>query len=327
MHRRLFLSRFSALPLLALPVTAGLVLPGCSTSGPLALGLHPWPGYESFHLAETFEWLPPEVSLVDTRNSTATQAGLKAGTLDAGCLTLDEVLLLRAGGLPLTVIALLNESVGADVVLARPEIGRLADLAGKRIAVETSAVGRVLLIKLLQAAGLERTALTVVDLPPDQQIAAWQANEIDAAICYEPVASRIEKLGGVRLFDSRQLPGIIFDVLAVRRDRIDKRRQTLKALVAAHFRAVDHLVQSREDAFRRIGAWRQQSFADVTKSFAGIALPNAAGNRRMLSAGDALARAALDLADIMRADGLLPATPAQGGADLVDASFLPELPA
>ncbi|MDZ4214926.1 MAG: ABC transporter substrate-binding protein [Rhodocyclaceae bacterium] len=327
MHRRLFLSRFATLPMLALPVTAGLMLPGCSATGPLALGLHPWPGYESLHLAETFGWLPPAVSLVNTRNATETQAGLKAGTLDAGCLTLDEVLLLRAGGLPLTVIAVLNESVGADVVLARPEIGRLADLAGKRIAVEKSAVGGVMLIKLLQAAGLTSTALTVVDLLPDQQPAAWQANEIDAAICYEPVASRLEKLGGVRLFDSRQLPGIIFDVLAVRRDRIDGRRQTLKGLVAAHFRAVDHLSRSREDAFRRIGAWRQQSFAEVTKSFAGIALPNAAGNRRMLSAGNALERAARDLADIMRAGGLLPATPDSGVADLVDAAFLPELPA
>lgn len=322
--RRTFLSRLAALPILAGPCAGLAALAGCSEAGSLAVGMHPWPGYETLRLAREFGWLPNYVRLIEWRNSTETQAGLQAGTLDAGCLTLDEVLLARAEGAPLTVIAVLDESVGADVVLAKPEIRTLADLAGKRIAVEKTAVGGLMLVKLLQAAALDRSAVTLVDLPPDQQAEAWRGQRIDAAVCYEPVASQLETLGGQRLFDSRQIPGTIFDVLAVRRDRLAGRSASLEALVSAHFRAVDHLILSREDALRRIGAWRRQSFAEVAASFAGLNLPDAAGNRRMFLPDGRLARAARGLADVMLANGLL--TQRGDLEGLFEPRFLPGLP-
>ena len=52
---------------LGLSIAAGLSaagLPGCSDSGPLRFGIHPWIGYEPLYLAGDFNWLPATVALL-----------------------------------------------------------------------------------------------------------------------------------------------------------------------------------------------------------------------------------------------------------------------
>lgn len=322
MHRRGFLQGLPAWPCLLPGGAAGVLLSGCAGARSLSIGLHPWPGYETLLLARQFAWLPEGLELHEVGSALETLEGLRSGRLDGGCLTLDEVLQGRARGLELTVIVVLDESAGADVVIAKPGIERLADLAGMRIGVEKSAVGGLMYLKLLQAAGLDGGSVTAVDMSHPQLPQAWQQGAIDAAVCYEPVAGQLERMGGRRLFDSRQLPHTIFDVLAVRRDRMAGRQTLIKRLLAAHFKAIDHMRHNREDALRRVAAWRHQSFAEAARAFAGLHLPDAAGNRRMLAPNGDLSRAAAMLASLMLEHGLLaqPA-PLEG---LVEARYLPE---
>ncbi len=51
---------------LGFSIAAGLSvagLAGCSKSGPLAFGIHPWIGYEPLYLASDFGWLPESITL------------------------------------------------------------------------------------------------------------------------------------------------------------------------------------------------------------------------------------------------------------------------
>ncbi len=132
-----------------------LGLSGCARATPVTVGIHPWPGYEPLLLARDFGWLGEAVVLQEGSNAGESIAGLKDGKLNAACLTLDEVLSVRASGVPLTVILITNESVGADVVLARPDIRTPAELKGRRIAVEQGALGSLVLQKLLAAGGID----------------------------------------------------------------------------------------------------------------------------------------------------------------------------
>lgn len=267
MHRRDLLLSLAGLAI----APAGLM--GCSPGEPLAIGIHPWPGYEPLYLARAFGWLPASVALREGANAGDSLAGLRRGELDGALLTLDEVIKARAEGIPLTVVAVCNDSVGADMVLARAGIASLGDLAGKRIAVERTAVGNLVLSQLLEASGLPAEALTVTDMPPDRQLEAWRAGDIDAAITYEPTASRLLREGAVRLFDSSHFPDLVLDVLAMRRDRLRWRADDVEALVAAHFRGLDHLRVNPQDAMRRIGAWRGLGHDEVRASYAGLELP------------------------------------------------------
>ncbi len=317
MQRRAFLLRLAALG--AASVTAG----GCASGAPLTVGIHPWPGYEPLYLARAFGWLPEGVSLREGQAAGDSVAALRAGAVDAAALTLDEVLVARASGVRLTLVLVFDSSVGADVVMARSPIQRPADIAGRRVAVEHGAVGEIVLSKLLDAAGLRDSDVTVLELPPDRQLEAWRAGEIDVAIGYEPSSSLLGREGARRIFDSRSFPGIIFDVLAVRHDRLSGQRSRIDALLAGHFRALNHLRVNREDALRRIAAWRGLSFEETERSFAGLSLPDVAGNRSHFdpSGKRGILKAARELNALMLRTGRL--SVADDLVELIDPSFLP----
>jgi NitT/TauT family transport system substrate-binding protein len=317
MQRRAFLLRLAAL------AAGSAAVAGCTSGGPITVGIHPWPGYEPLYLARAFGWLADGVRLREGQTAGDSVAALQAGEVDAAALTLDEALSVRARGVALTIVLVFDSSVGADMVMARPSIQALADVAGRRIAVERGAVGELVLQKLLEAAGLDEADVTVLDLAPDRQLDAWRAGEIDVAIGYEPTSSLLGREGARRLFDSRQFPGVIFDVLAVRSDRLAAHRAQVDALLVGHFRALTHLRVNREDALRRIAAWRGLSYEEAERSFAGLNLPDAAGNRSYLDATGArgILRAARELNALMLRVGRL--TVADDLVGLIDPSFLP----
>lgn len=316
MERRTFLRGLAAL-------AAGAAGGGCTPDVPLAVGIHPWPGYEPLYLARALGWLPEYVKLREGAAASDSVAALRAGELDAAALTLDEVLAVRADGPALTVVLVFDVSVGADVVVARRDIERLADIAGRTVAVERGAVGELVLDKLLGAAGLSAADVTVLDIAPNDQLEAWRRGEIDVAIGYEPATTLLEREGARRVFDSRQFPGLIFDVLAVRSDRLSVRRSQFDALLGAHFRALDHLRVSRDDAMRRIAAWRGLSVEETERGFAGLSLPDVAGNRAYLDLGGTrgILKSARELNALMLRAGRLRV--ADDLAGLVDPSCLP----
>jgi NitT/TauT family transport system substrate-binding protein len=169
MDRRTFIgAAFSAI---SFPVMA---MTGCSRSQPLRLGIHPWIGYETLYIAREFGWLSPDVVLHEGKIAGDSLVALKQGAVDAAALTLDEVMTARAAGVSLVVVLVFDVSAGADVVLARSDIGELKDIVGRRIGVEPSAVGEIMLARVLEAAGLEQKSVAKIDLPPDRQLEAWR---------------------------------------------------------------------------------------------------------------------------------------------------------
>lgn len=316
MDRRAFALRIATLGL-----APTLWMSGCARAGTFSVGVHPWPGYECLYLAEFFGWLPPDIRLQKNASASASLAALRAGTIDSAALTLDEVLVMRGEGIPLTVVLALNESLGADVVMVRPHIDTLAALKGARMAVERSAVGAIVLSKALEAAGLTEADVKVVDLPHDAQLAAWYEGRVDAVVTFAPTDALIERAGGRRLFDSRHFPATIFDVLAVRRDRMRGRARSIRALVASHFRGLDHLRVNRDDALRRVAVWRGLTFDEMRRGFGGLVLPNLSENRRLLAPDGHLTAVATTLSQLMVARGLL--AHHDSLHDLINGDYLP----
>lgn len=271
------------------------------------MALHPWVGYESLYVARDLNWLPAAVRLRDSKTLEESLAALRSGEADAACMTLDELLRARGAGLPLSAALVLDVSAGADVVLARPGIAGAADLAGKRIGFDPGALGALVFEKLLEAGRLTPQAVTALDLPPDAQLEAWRRNEVDAVVTYEPLATALRREGAREVFDSRQMPDTIVDVLAVRRDR-PKVLPAVRALAAAHFRAVAHLRTNEQDAILRISAREGIPPGEVRRMMSGVVLPSLAANRAFLDErpGARLAQVARTLSSLMVRRGLLP---------------------
>jgi len=292
----------------------------------MKVAINPWIGFETLRLAKGFHYLPESVMLFETRTLAESSMLIKTGKVDAACLTLDEVLQVRATGVPLTVALVFDVSEGGDVVIAMPGVRTAADLAGKRIGVESGPLGVLMLRALLRSAHLPRSKITVVDVPADQQLQAWRAGHIDAAITYEPVATLLQREGGVRLFDSRQLPDTIFDVLAVRTDHIGPHRESLQALASGHFKGLRHINHHREDAIYRMATTLGISYTEVRQALTGVRLPSLQANREYLgTSGGQLQTAAASLSSLMVQEGLL--TRPDDLADLNRSTWLPALEA
>ena len=305
------------------------LLPGLSSCGwlqnlPVAVAAHEWVGYEPMFLARDRGWLDAtQVTMLETRSAVESIQAVRSGKAQAAALTLDEVLGARASGLALSVVLVFNVSLGADMLLVRPGITQLAQLKGRRIGYEASSVSEVMLAEVLKTAGLTRQDVQLEKIGVDAHLFAWQNRAVDAFITYEPVATRLLAEGMSRLFDSRQIPDTIIDVLAVKSDALDQAHaNALKHLIAAHFRALDDLTRNPQDAAYRMAGHLHLPAQGVLAAFKGLILPTPASNYRLLSGGTpALLPTARRVAGTLRRSGILSNDDAL--AHLINGSYLP----
>lgn len=308
--------------LMFVPLAGAALLGGCvAREQAIRVAYHPWIGYETLMLASQFDWLPPTVWLSRLGSASLSLDALQRDVVDAAALTLDEVIRARHGGLDLVVVMVFNVSSGGDVLLVDEGIDALDDLVGKRIGVERAGVGELLLERVLERAGLEWGDVTIVDRSANQHLSAWQDGEMDAVVTYEPIASRLQAAGAKRLIDSRDFPDLIFDVLAIRRDRLDGGNRALTDVIRAHFRGLHHLRTNRQDALYRIADAQQIDERAVTRSIAGVLLPGLEANRGYLTPESRLFDAIRALSPRL-ANGKEPPSMAAIG-DWVSADYLP----
>jgi NitT/TauT family transport system substrate-binding protein len=247
----------------------------------LRIATNPWIGYESLYLARELGLIDnAAIRLVELPSNSDSLQALVAGTVEGAGLTLDEVLSARAEGMDLKVVAIFDFSAGADVLLARPGIERLENLAGRRIGLEETALGALMLGAVLKTARLPASAVTKIHLTFDQHRAAFESGQVDAIITFDPVTSQLESDGARRLFDSRAIPGQIVDVLAVRSEILASGRENLTRLISAHFQALAHLREQPDDAARRIAPQMEITPEALLAAYNGLELPDLNANRR-----------------------------------------------
>ena len=287
-------------------LTAAGSFSACGKRVPLKIAIQPWCGYQFIFLAELEGWLPKEgLKLIKTTIASESVKLLKQGLADGAALTLDEVLLLRDQGMDLSVVAILDISAGADVLLAKPAIQQWSDVKGKRIGVETTSLGAVMLSKFLDAAGLQRADVTVVPID-ENHIAAWENNHLDIIQAYEPTLSQLQAKGLVPIFDSRSMPQTILDVLAVRTDVAERYADTLRGLVAGHFNALKLWRHNPFDAESHLSILLGVKPEEVKSVYQGLDLPDALYNGEYLyPPATLLNQSATDVARIMTQEGML----------------------
>ncbi len=271
---------------IALAVMALALLASCTQAPetPLRVATLPWPGYESIHLAQSLGYFEPaRIRVLDLVNASQASNALRNGTVDAALLTIDEVLLLLQDDVDVRIVLVMNVSNGADVVMATPDITSLSDLRGKRIGVETNAIGATMFDAMLTAANMTATDVNLVSMPINEHAAAYRDKKVDAVVTFEPVRSQLLQQGARIVFDSRQIPDRIFDVLAVRSEALTTHRQELLSLVAAHFKALDYLARQPQDSAQRLAPYLGVAADQVLPQFAGIKLPSLDENRALLS--------------------------------------------
>lgn len=264
-----------------------------------------FPGYEMVFLARDLGLLDEsQARLIEMPSSTDTLRALASGQLEAANLTLDECISARAEGLDLRVLAVLDVSAGADAVYSRRPM-TLDQLAGKRIAVEDSAVGATVLAALLEAARLKPDQIVKIPTALPSTGRDFVGGRADVVITAEPWASQIEAAGGHRLFDSTRMPGRIVDVMVAHAQAVRERPAALQHLVGAHFSGLAHWLRQPNDAARRLAARLELPPEQVAGAFRGLELPDRAQNLQLLRDGGLIDATARLLQQDMLRQGLM----------------------
>jgi NitT/TauT family transport system substrate-binding protein len=250
---------------LAASLTLLFELGGCAPEPEptLRIGTNVWIGCEPLYLARELGHLSPKaVQLVEYPSASEVMRAFRNQAIDGMVISLDELFGLAVDGLQPRIVLVADVSNGADVVVGRPGMRSMKDLKGKRIAVESGALGAFMLSRALALNEMQAGDVAVVHLESNEHPSAFEKGQVDGAVTFDPYRIRLIQAGAAPLFDSTRIPGEIVDLIAVRASVLEQQPKAVQALLAGWFDAIGYLERDPEDAARRMGI-RQQTRAAV----------------------------------------------------------------
>jgi NitT/TauT family transport system substrate-binding protein len=269
-------------------------LAGAAHADPLRISYFIWPGNGPFFVAQEkgfFAKEGVEAELVNIEDHTAIFAALAAGQIDAvqGAFQ-DALVFSEPAEEPWVCVLALDDSRGADGVLATTDIQTIAELKGRTVAATRDGLPGFYLNLLLRNAGLGADDVKTVDLSSEDAAQAFLLQEVDAAVTYEPYLSEAKQAGhGHLLTDSSKQPGLLFDCLMTKRSLFEARKAEFAAVARAWDTAVDYIRTNPEEAdaimARDLGGWLQDPalFAELVK---GVGFYDAKANRAFFGTPD-----------------------------------------
>lgn len=273
----------------------------------MRVGTNVWPGYEPLYLAKDLSFYnETQVKLVEYSSATEVIRAFRGGELEAAAVTLDEALLLAQADGGFRIILVCDYSNGADALLSKPSLKDIKSLRGRRVGVETGALGAYFLARALDSEGLKADDITVVPLSVDEHERAFNEEAVDAVVTFEPVRTRLLEKGASVLFDSSRIPGEIVDVLIVRNDYLSGNREKAGALLRDWFRALEHIEKEPDDAFARMDARLRMGGENPKEAFKLLWLPSRRENIGIL--GGELEKTAEKLLSVMSENRLIDKT-------------------
>ncbi|MEA5622721.1 ABC transporter substrate-binding protein [Nostoc sp. UHCC 0251] len=164
-------------------------------------------------------------------------ANFSAGKYDGIILTLGSFINLSATNPDIQAVSIVDESTGADVVVAQSKIKTVADLKGKKLGANLGGFSEVFVTEMLKTANLTSDDVNLVKLEASEIPQRLKNNVIQAGHTWEPHLSEAMKLGGNIIFTSKQTPGLILDMIVFRGDTIRDRPEDIRAFVRGWLQA------------------------------------------------------------------------------------------
>ncbi|MBX9847755.1 MAG: ABC transporter substrate-binding protein [Rhodocyclaceae bacterium] len=185
---------------------------------PLKVGYSDWPGWTAWQIAIDKGWF--KEAGVDVKfewfDYSASMDAFAAGKLDAVGMTNGDALVTGSGGAKSVILMITDYSNGNDMIVAKPGIKSIADLKGKKIAVEVGLVDHLLIVNALRKAGLKESDVKLVNAKTNELPQVFTAPDIAAIGVWQPIAGEAMKAvpGSKPLYTSADEPGLIYDVIA-----------------------------------------------------------------------------------------------------------------
>jgi len=215
------------------------------TSTPIRLGFSAWPGWFPLQVAQVENLFTSNKINVDLRWFDGYLNSINAlsfGKIDANSQTLNDTISAIGSGSDQVIVLVNDNSTGNDKIIVRDGINTIADLKGKKIAVEPGTVDHFLLLLGLKKAGMTQADIQFQPLETGKAAEAFLNGVVDAVGVFAPFTTKaLLRPGSKELFSSREFTGAISDHIAVSRRLVKERPQDVQFLVNSWFDTLEFI--------------------------------------------------------------------------------------
>jgi NitT/TauT family transport system substrate-binding protein len=311
--------------LLVLTVAAALAsLPAAAEDTRVAIGLTDWTGFGPLTLAREaglFGRHGLDVSIRKMAHDDRHTA-LATGEIQCAATTVETWIVWNARGAVTTQIFQVDRSVGADGMVVKPAIARIADLKGKTVAASAPGTSpHFMLAWLLRKNGLSLKDVNLVRLEPAAATEAMLAGaaNLDAAMTYEPYLSAVRtRPGAGRIIATTVEYPMVMDTFGCTSAFLAENPRAAQALTDAYFDAVDLIAREPKKSFAIMGAAYQQTADEFEASQKFLRWPDRAASREFFAGEHA--RFSREAADLLLEAGVIEHAPDL--SKLADTRFL-----
>jgi NitT/TauT family transport system substrate-binding protein len=253
----------------------------------VAIGYSGWTGFAPLTLAREAGIFSKHGLDVDLRKIPQKDRHLAIASGDVQCAatTVETWVVWNANGVPTRQIFQMDKSYGADGMVVRNDIAKIADLKGKTVA--ASAPGTAPYFTLawfLRKNGLSVKDVKVVNLEPGPAAQAFVAGQNDAAMTYEPYLStvRANPKAGKIIATTLDYP-MIMDTFGCTPKFLAEHPQAAKALADSYFDAVDMIKAQPAKSYEIMGKDVKQTGPEFEASAKYLRWQDRAANRKFFS--------------------------------------------
>ncbi len=255
--RRSFHARLTGL-------AAGVALAATSLAAgaqtPVAIGISGWTGFAPLTLAKEaglFKTNGLDVSIKKIPQKDRHLA-IASGDIQCAATTVETWVNWNAAGVATTQIFQLDKSYGADGMVVKPGVARIADLKGKTVAVDAPGTSPYFVLAwMLKKNGLSVKDVKTVTLSPQAAANAILAGtaDIDAAMTYEPYLSavRAKPEAGKIIATTLDYP-VVMDTFGCTPKFLAENPKAAKALADGYFAALAMIKADPKKSFEIMGA-------------------------------------------------------------------------
>jgi NitT/TauT family transport system substrate-binding protein len=237
-----------------------LALCGLAQAETLKIAYSDWPGWIAWEIGIQKGWF--KEAGVDVKfewfDYVPSMDAYVAGKVDAVCMTNGDALVTGATGKPSVGILINDFSNGNDMIVAAPGIASMKDLKGKKVGIEEGFVEHLLLLTGLEKNGLKPDDVTIVNTPTNETPQVLASKAVDAIGAWQPNSGQALKAlpGSKPVFTSADAPGIIYDLLYVSAESLEKNKDDWAKVVKVWYKIAEYIrnEDNLDDALKILSA-------------------------------------------------------------------------
>ena len=212
---------------------------------------------------------------------------IASGDIQCAATTVETWIVWNANGVATTQIFQLDKSYGADGMVVKPGITKIADLKGKTVAASAPGTAPYFTLAwMLKKNGLSAKDVKVVNLEPQAAANAMIAGstDIDAAMTYEPYLSavRAKPEAGKIIATTLDYP-MVMDTFGCTPKFLSENPKAAKALADSYFEAVEMIQKDPAKSYEIMGADVKQTGEAFAKSAGYLRWQDRAANQKFFA--------------------------------------------